>query len=323
MTPGAFYPTGAAERTQWIVSRRGPKHALDAKRPYAFLWEEEAGADGDMIATATVFLTNRECPYRCLMCDLWRDTLDERVPPGAIASQIEFALAQFPPARQIKLYNAGSFFDPQAIPPEDYAEIAHTVSGFERVIVECHPALIGDRCLRFRDLLAGRLEVAVGLETVHPEVLARLNKRFTVDDFRRSADFLARAGVALRVFLLLRPPFLTETEGIFWAQRSLDAASAAGATACCVIPTRSGNGAMETLAASGDFTPPSLCSLETVMEYGLTQPTHGRVFADLWDVETFYDCVCSPSRAARLAGMNRVQSVPAPISCGLCEMGLA
>ena len=322
MTPSVGYPESAAERTRWIISRRGPKHILAAERPYAFLWEEEAGADGEMIPTATVFLTNRECPYRCLMCDLWRDTLDERVPTGAIAAQVRLALAQLPPARQIKLYNAGSFFDPQAIPPEDYAEIAHTIADFERVIVECHPMLVGDRCLRFRDLLAGRLEVAIGLETVHPEVLARLNKKFTVDDFRHSADFLAQADIALRVFLLLRPPFLTEVEGIFWAQRSLDLASAAGAKACCVIPTRGGNGAMEALAASGDFTPPSLRSLETVMEYGLSQPNRGRVFADLWDVETFYDCSCSASRATRLAEMNRTQSVPPWVPCEICEMGL-
>lgn len=322
MTPGVRYPTGVAERTRWIVSRRGPKRVLDAERPYAFLWEEEAGAGGETIPTATVFLTNRECPYRCLMCDLWHDTLDERVPTGTISAQIKFALAQLPPARQIKLYNAGSFFDPQAIPPEDYAEIAQTVNDFERVIVECHPKMIGSRCLRFRDLLAGRLEVAVGLETVHPEVLARLNKRFTVDDFRRSADLLAQADVALRVFLLLRPPFMTEGEGIFWAKRSLYVASEAGATACCVIPTRGGNGAMEALAASGDYAPPTLRSLETVVEYGLSRPGQGRVFADLWDVETFYECACSASRAARLADMNRTQNVPDPIWCGLCEVGL-
>src|SRR5579871_4273181 len=94
--------------------------------------------------------------------------------------------------RQIKLYNAGSFFDPQAIPPEDYPEIAQTVAGFERVIVECHPALIGPRLLPFRDLLSGRLEVAIGLETAHPEALARLNKRITVESFRRAAGFLAQ-----------------------------------------------------------------------------------------------------------------------------------
>ena len=58
------------------------------------------------------------------MCDLWRNTLDETVPPGAIATQIRSALEQLPPVRQVKLYNAGSFFDPAAIPPAEDAGIA-------------------------------------------------------------------------------------------------------------------------------------------------------------------------------------------------------
>ena len=138
-----------------------------------------------------------------------------------------------PPARQIKLYNAGSFFDPQAIPPEEDANIAAPFPAFERVIVEAHPAFIGKRCLRFKQQLAGRLEVAIGLETVHPRCWQRLNKRFTVADFQRSADFLAANGIDLRVFLLLRPPFMSEAEGLEWAKRSLDVAFDAGATACC------------------------------------------------------------------------------------------
>ena len=312
------YPASPSERTRWIVGRRGPKNALDPMRSYAFLWEEEAGPLGGTIPTATVFLTNRECPYRCLMCDLWQNTLDTRVPSGAIAAQIRYALDRLPPARQVKLYNAGSFFDPQAVPPEDYAEIAEAVRGFERVVVECHPALLGDHCLRFRDLLAARLEVAVGLETVHPDVLARLNKRFTVADFERAAAFLADNDIALRVFLLLRPPFLTEAEGIIWAKRSLDAAFEGGASVCCVIPTRAGNGAMEALAASGDYSPPTLPSLEAVQEYGLGLK-RGCVFADLWDIEKFYTCACSPARAARLAGMNRTQQVPPLVVCAECE----
>ena len=318
MTPTAPYPARPADRSRWILGRRGQKNQLDPRLPYAFLWEEEAGAGGGPISTATIFLTNRECPYQCLMCDLWRNTLDARVPSGAIAAQIQHALIHLPPAKQVKLYNAGSFFDPQAIPPEEYPEIAAAVSGFERVIVECHPHLVGERALRFQSFLTGRLEIAVGLETVHPEVLEKLNKRFTVAEFQRMAEFLARNGIALRVFLLLRPPFLTETEGIYWAERSLDVAFDAGAEVCCVIPTRAGNGAMEALAATGDYFPPLLTSLEIVEEYGLGLG-RGRVFADLWDVEKFYSCACSPARTTRLMEMNRTQWMPPPIICGECR----
>jgi radical SAM enzyme (TIGR01210 family) len=251
------------------------------------------------------------------MCDLWRNTLDQRVPQGAIPAQIRYALERLPLARQIKLYNAGNFFDSQAIPPEDYGEIARAIAGFERVVVECHPALIGERCLRLAGLLAGRLEVAVGLETVHPQILEQLNKRMTVDSFHQAAELLARHRIALRVFLLLQPPYLNEPEGLEWTSRSLDVAFDCGATACTIIPTRGGNGAMETLAAAGNFKAPSLKALEAALEQGLGKAC-GRVFADLWDVERLYACDCSPARAARLAAMNRTQRIPAPIACESC-----
>lgn len=315
---GEAYPVSAAERNRWVLERRGEKHQRDPRRPYAFLWEEEADRDGTPLSTATLFLTNRECPYRCLMCDLWQNTLDEPVPPGAIPEQITYALSNLAPARQIKLYNAGSFFDPQAIPPEDYAAIARVVAPFQRVIVECHPALIGPRLQSFRALLAGQLEVAIGLETAHPPTLERLNKRFTVEDFRRAARFLRQEEIALRVFLLVRPPFLSEAEGVEWAQRSLDVAFEAGAEVTCLIPTRGGNGAMETLAQQGLYAPPNLQSLEAALEYGL-RLERGRVYADLWDIERFFTCACSPFRAERLAKMNRTQQVPPGLTCSRCE----
>jgi archaeosine synthase beta-subunit len=314
----SVYPETATERDRWIIARRGERNTLDPWRPYAFLNEEEPGADGLLVPTATLFLTNRECPYRCLMCDLWQNTLAESVPPGAVAAQIRHALECLPPARQIKLYNAGSFFDPRAIPPAEDEEIARLCAPFERVIVECHPSFVGVRCMRFAARLSGTLEVAMGLETVHPAVLPRLNKRMTLDQFRAGAERLAGAGIALRVFVLLRPPWLSEDEGVEWAGRSLEFAFACGATACTVIPTRAGNGAMEALAVAGEFAPPALASLEAAVEHGLRLGA-GRVFSDLWDVERFARCpACSPARIERLSAMNRTQRVPPAIRCAAC-----
>jgi len=156
------FPARAAERDAWIVSRRPERNFVDPLRPYAFLVENERAASGDIAPVATIFLTNRECPWRCLMCDLWRNTLTESVPVGAIPTQIDYALQRLGAARQIKLYNSGSFFDPKAIPVQDHAAIAERVLQFERVIVECHPALVGETCISFNDQIAGRLEVAMG-----------------------------------------------------------------------------------------------------------------------------------------------------------------
>jgi archaeosine synthase beta-subunit len=316
--PTLVYPAQPAERDAWTLAARGPRNPLDPDRPYAFLLEEEPDADGVVVAVATIFLTNRECPWHCVMCDLWRNTLVDPTPPGAIPAQIEYALVQLPPAKAIKLYNAGSFFDPRAIPPEDHLAIAEAVRGFDRVIVECHPALVGDAVLRFRDLLSGRVEIAMGLETAHPGVLEKLNKRLTLDQFRIAAGYLRRNGIDLRVFILVQPPFMRPNESLHWAERSLDFAFDCGATAATLIPTRGGNGAMELLASRGDFTPPTLAMLEDAVDYGLSLQ-RGRVFSDAWDLPRPFDCLsCREARTARLRTMNLSQTSMPRVACAIC-----
>ena len=294
--------------------------SFDPLRPQGFFLEHERGASGKVVPVATVFLTNRECPWRCVYCDLWKNTLTVTVPPGAIPAQIDFALAQLPGGSfsQIKLYNAGSFFDPKAIPPEDFTAIAERVRGFERVIVECHPALVGESALSFRDLLgfsvtAPKLEVAMGLEIADDTILARLNKRMTLAMFRRAAEFLTRHGIALRVFVIVKPPFVrTEVEALEFARRSIDFAFECGAEVVSLIPARFGPAALDELAAQGDFAPPTLATFEAALDYGVAR-RRGRVFADLWDIEKLGGGHRLEARIARLREINSTQAVLPPV----------
>ncbi|WP_075096950.1 radical SAM protein [Planctomyces sp. SH-PL14] len=308
--------------TEQILAARGDRNDVAADRPYAFLVERERAASGDIVDVATLFLTNRECPFHCLMCDLWKNTTQESVPPGAIPAQIDHALSRLPPTRHIKLYNSGNFFDPKAIPHEDHAAIADQVRRFDHVIVENHPRLVGDEVLRFRDRIApATFEVAMGLETIHPEVLPALNKGMTLDDFDRAAEFLRSNGIAVRAFILLRPPFLSDDEGLDWALRSIDHAFAVGVSCCSVVPTRAGNGLLEELQHRGEFAPPSLQSMERVQAEGIARglrlrPEDARVFLDTWDLERFAPCPqCRDARRARLETMNREQVVLPSVSC--------
>jgi len=304
-----------------IVEARPARNSLDVDRPYEFLVEPERGADGLVEDVATIFLTNRECPFRCLMCDLWMNTTGESVPVGAIPQQIDYALERLPNAQHVKLYNSGNFFDAKAIPKEDWPAIVDRVRGFKSVIVENHPKLCGDGCFEFRDMLAAHdveLEIALGLETVHPEVLLRLNKQMTVDDFSHAAKRLRSEGIRLRTFILLRPPFLSEEEGIEWAMRSIEFAFEAGVSCCSVVPTRAGNGIMEQLESNGLFASPKLSSMEVVQERGI-QLGAGRVFMDTWDAQKFAECSeCAETRIQRIADMNLSQQVAPPIGCKRC-----
>lgn len=277
----------------------------------------EPDPDGGQASILTVFLTNRECPWRCLMCDLWRHTLPETVPRGAIPEQVEKSLIADrlakpgEPAQWLKLYNAGSFFDPRAIPTEDLPRLARQAGAFRRLVVECHPSLIrADPILPFLEELGPgtRLELALGLETAHPGVLERLNKGIDLAGFRRAADWIRGHGIDLRVFVLVKPPFLDEDGALEWACRSIEFAFDSGAGTVSLIPTRSGNGALEHLAARGDFSPPRPETLESALAHGLGL-RRGRVFADTWDLDRLEpDPIRRDSLRRRLEEANRTQS---------------
>jgi radical SAM enzyme (TIGR01210 family) len=138
----------------------------------------------------------------------------------------------------------------------------------------------------------------------------------TVDDFDQATEFLREAEIAVRAFILLKPPLVVdENEAVEWTLRSIDHAFAAGAGCCSVIPTRAGNGAMEQLAERGAFAPPRLASLERVLEESI-RLVHGRVFVDLWDAEMLAACqACRPARIERLRQMNLRQQVLSPVAC--------
>jgi uncharacterized Fe-S cluster-containing MiaB family protein len=354
------YPNYGRERDAWVVARRPIATRGNPWKPNAAFHEIEPDGAGGAATVSTVLLRNRACPWKCLMCDLWRHATDETVPLGALAAQIDAALRQLAsdpavrtalaPARWLKLYNGGSFFDPFAVPETDYTALAAVAREFDRVIVECHPALVGPRVDRFLSMLrrepgrlstiqslpaarsdrperSGRpgppvspqLEVAMGLECIHPEVLPKLNKGMTLDSFRRAADRLRRHGVGLRAFVLVQPPFLTGPEAaVDWAVRSAAFAFEAGARVVSLIPTRTGNGALDALAVQGHFSPPTLRTFEQAMEEALALG-RGIVLADLWDLERFSACPrCFPARLERLRRANLEQRWLSKAGCPAC-----
>lgn len=322
MNRGAGLSQAAPDRR--IRAARPPKEAPDPWRPLGVVWERERTPDRGVMPALTVFLAGAECPFTCVFCDLWRHTLDGPTPPGSLPAQLALALAGEPPAPYaetlIKLYNASNFFDPRAVPEADEAALVPLLAPFPRVVVESHPRLIGRSCLAFAAALGGRLEVAMGLETVHPRALAGLNKRMTVEDFDRAAERLAEAGIGLRAFVLVGAPFVPAEEAVEWAVRSAAHALARGAGTVVLIPVRGGNGAMEELAARGQLTPPSLAQLEDVLDRCLALGGGGVALADLWDLERLACCpACAAARRERLERINLTGSPEPRVACGVCR----
>jgi hypothetical protein len=293
-------------------------------RPVDVLEEDERDTDGRLRRWLTVFLAGAECPFGCVFCDLWRHTLDGPTPPGALPAQVRLARGGHPgPFHGLKLYNASNLFEPRAAPPRDDTALAGAVAGVRTVVAECHPRLVGGRCLAFAGLLADRgvrLEVAMGLETVHPEALPRLGKAMDLPLFDRACDTLLAAGCGVRAFVLVGAPFVPPQDSVDWAVRSAAHALARGATHVSLIPVRGGTPEMAALAAAGCWTPPTLADLDAALDRSLAAAPPGTVVtADLWDLDRFARCAeCFDDRRARLERLNRTGRAEPRAECGRC-----
>ena len=305
---------------QEIRLLRPAKEYVDPYRAHGSLVEDERRPDGTTERTLTVFLAGAECPFTCTFCDLWRWTVDGPTPSGALTRQLESVLQELdgPVPDRLKIYNASNFFDRRAVPAEDVLGIARLATPFAAVTVESHASTIGPKALPFARQISGRLEVATGLETIHPVAVAHLNKRLELARFDSAAAFLAANGVDLRVFVLLGAPYVGVEESVAWTVRTVAYAVERGAAVVSIIPVRGGNGELERLQALGKFTPPTLVQLEEAVDLCL-QFNGAVVTADLWDVERLTPCQsCGSERIERLREINVTGRARPRIACAVC-----
>jgi radical SAM enzyme (TIGR01210 family) len=308
-----------------IRALRGPKPDVDPWRAHGTLVEDERRPGGTVERALTIFLAGSECPFTCSFCDLWRYTIDGPTPPGALPRQIADALRSIdePHAERLKLYNASNFFDRHAVPASDVPDIAALANPFAGVTVESHANTIGALTLEFARQIPGRLEVAVGLETIHPVAAAHLNKRLDLARFDRAAGFLADNDIDLRVFVLLGAPYVPADESVEWTVRTAQYAAKSGASIISVIPVRAGNGEMERLAALGHFTAARLTQLEESLDRCIGS-TPAVFTVDLWDVDRLSACPdCHAQRVDRLRRINVTGVAERPVSCSRCADGTA
>jgi len=303
-----------------IRSLRPPKAHVDPYRPHGSFIEEERRPDARIERALTVFITGAECPFTCSFCDLWQWTIDGPTPPGALTKQLERVLdgQVGPRPDRLKLYNASNFFDLRAVPTKDVLGIAALSASFSGVTVESHASTIGPRTLAFAREIPGRLEVAVGLETIHPVGAANLNKRLDPARFDSAARFLMEHGIDLRVFVLLGAPYVPAEESVEWTVRTVEYAVERGAAVVSIIPVRGGNGEIERLQSEGHFTPPTLSQLEATLDSCL-QLTGTVVTADLWDVERLNACEhCWTLRVERMRRLNMTGHAEPIVACAAC-----
>lgn len=167
----------------------------------------------------------------------------------------------------VDIYTGGSFLDPRELSFETQGKLLQIISGEQRVtriLIETRPEFVSSQVLaHIHDCVGCRpITVAVGLET--SDDLIRyycINKGFTFKEFKRAAD-LINSFFELDVYLLLKPPFLSEKEAINDMIRSVRAVNALGVRWITLIPANvQPHTVTEILWENGYYRPPWLWSV--------------------------------------------------------------
>jgi len=138
------------------------------------------------------------------------------VRPEDIAKQFREGLEELGDFGILKVYTSGSFLDEREVPASVRDEVLDACHDRgTRLLFESRPEFVVQQ--RLQEVLARHddLEVALGLESANDLVLANsINKGFTRKDYDRAAELLNGSNIAVRTYVLLKPPFLTESEAI-------------------------------------------------------------------------------------------------------------
>lgn len=218
------------------IPRGGP---VDIRKP-AHIDIREEYFRGTNVRRAVVFLLSNGCQWAlgpghgCTMCGhIAKQTrAEEPIPPAYFVDQFRTALRAIHSENIpiLNIFNNGSFFNDHEIPSEARRAILSMVNNspsIRKLLVECRPEFITEAVVsEAKSLMPDKeLEIAIGLETaddVHRMIA--VNKGFSMRQFTEAAKAITENGVSLRSYVLLKPPFLSEQEGITDAVQTIKTA---------------------------------------------------------------------------------------------------
>jgi hypothetical protein len=117
--------------------------------------------------------------------------------------------------RIVKLFTSGSFLDQEEVPIDARDAILSALADTPKVIVESRPEFVTSEILDHVVRSNRHVEVAIGLETSNDDIRnSCINKGFTFRDFVRASKVAHSKGLTVKAYLLLKPPFLTESEAL-------------------------------------------------------------------------------------------------------------
>jgi radical SAM enzyme (TIGR01210 family) len=248
--------------------RQAPE-AMRPDMPRFVSYDQLRRTDGTVMGRKKVILMSGGCSVpTCTMCPFTNENnYGHHRAPGALLAQVDAVLARTPGEpdySMLALYNDGSFFAPREIPVDVRLAIAERVAaaGVTHLVVESLPQFITGKALApfVQRLGPVTLEIGVGLQSSDDLVRETLvNTRITRPVFERALTAMREHGVVPKIYLMIKPPFLTDGEAITDVVQSVAYVRALGVDGVTLCPTRvSRNTVAWQLYENGQYQPPNL-----------------------------------------------------------------
>ncbi|MBI1973682.1 DUF5591 domain-containing protein [Candidatus Micrarchaeota archaeon] len=113
--------------------------------------------------------------------------------------------------RRLKVFTSGSFLDDAQYPPEFrnwFADYVFKKKNLPEFVLESRPEYLTKEALA--PFPPERTLIAIGLESSDDEVLARIQKGFTFETYKRAAQLCRSLGYRMRTFLMVNAPGQTQ-----------------------------------------------------------------------------------------------------------------
>jgi len=190
----------------------------DATSPVA-VWKEKEYLDGKTVDSGVVILRTSGCSHfhqgGCSMCG-YNIESNCNVKPEDVTKQFAAGTQKLGRVDFLKVYTSGSFLDESEVGKEQRETILkHCEDAGTRLLFESRPEYVNDEILGNVVGIHDDIEIALGLESSNDNVLRySINKGFTFNDYERAAGTAHSHGADVRTYVLLKPPFLSESEAM-------------------------------------------------------------------------------------------------------------
>jgi len=276
-------------------------------RPTA-VWTGKDLLDGKPTTALTVIFQTSGCRWRnCTMCGYIYDSARDAPSHDDLMKQFENAMSRCKDEEIIlKIFTSGSFLDDGEISQVTRKEMLTRLNYDERVkkvIAETRPEYVTDEKVRDAvSALGKKFEVAIGLETSNDMIRKEsINKGFSFSDFIRASEVALRNNATVKAYLMMKPPFVSESIAMNDMIRSIkDAVPFAGTISMNLCNVQKGT-LVEEMFERGDYRPPWLWSAVEALKRGKESSPGTVIMSD-------------PVAAGSMRG---------PHNCGKCDADVA